>query len=80
MKKKKYTYGSFDLGIKVPSSLMRSLMLNLRLRSTKMYHMEHTLSTKQLGEEVFEGLITSHNMNNHKKALTNVMGHLISLT
>ena len=28
------THGSFDLGIKVPSSLMRSLMLNLRLRST----------------------------------------------
>lgn len=68
------------MGIKVPSSLMRSLMLNLRLRSTKMYHMEHTLSTQQPGEAVFEGLITGHNMNDHKKALTNVMGHLILLT
>lgn len=28
------TYGSFDLGIKVPSSFIRSLMLNLLLRST----------------------------------------------
>lgn len=28
------THGSFDFGIKVPSSLIRSLMLNLRLRST----------------------------------------------
>lgn len=68
------------MGIKVPSSLMRSLMLNRRLLSTKMHHMGHTLSTKQPGEAVFEGLITSHNMNDHKRALTNVMGHLISLT
>lgn len=28
------TYGSFDLGIRVPSSFIRSLMLNLRLLST----------------------------------------------
>lgn len=28
------TYGSFDLGIKVPSSFIRSLILNLLLRST----------------------------------------------
>lgn len=29
-----HTYGSFDLGIKVPSSFIRSLILNLLLRST----------------------------------------------
>lgn len=29
-----FTYGSFDLGIKVPSSFIRSLILNLLLRST----------------------------------------------
>lgn len=29
------TYGSLDLGIRVPSSFMRSLMLNLRLLSTE---------------------------------------------
>lgn len=28
------TYGSLDLGIRVPSSFIRSLMLNLRLLST----------------------------------------------
>lgn len=28
------TYGSFDLGIRVPSSFIRSLILNLRLLST----------------------------------------------
>lgn len=28
------TYGSLDLGIRVPSSFIRSFMLNLRLRST----------------------------------------------
>lgn len=39
-----HTYGSFDLGIKVPSSLIRSLMLNLRLRSTERVHRENILS------------------------------------
>lgn len=33
--KKPKTHGSLDLGMRVPSSLMRSLMLNLRLRSTE---------------------------------------------
>lgn len=32
------TYGSFDLGIRVPSSFIRSLMLNLRLLSTADKH------------------------------------------
>lgn len=57
------------MGIKVPSSLMRSFMLNLRLRSTKICHIEHTLSTQQPVKAVFvvfEGLITSHNINDHK--------------
>lgn len=34
-KKNPKTHGSLDLGMRVPSSLMRSLMLNLRLRSTE---------------------------------------------
>lgn len=40
---RKHTYGSFDLGINVPSSLMRSLMLNLRLRSTRIYQIKYTV-------------------------------------
>lgn len=46
------TYGSLDFGIKVPSSLMRSLMLNLRLLSTEasaddMWREGHTRSWLQ---------------------------------
>lgn len=48
----KKTYGSFDLGIKVPSSLMRSLMLNLLLRSTKIYHIEHYPAITQQSDKV----------------------------
>lgn len=60
----KKTYGSFDLGIKVPSSLMRSLMLNLLLRSTKIYHIEHYPASTQQSDKVIILMLINKNVTN----------------